>query len=554
MLVHVLDSSLPLARAVETIDGELAAYGAGLDKLAQIVVLNKIDLVPEPPVFPVEDERVIAVFAALVRDRRRDRRLPAPPVHARARARARRGRRRARPARLPRLPARAEGTVVAALPHRPRLPARRHAAARRRARARAARRRREGRAPTSSRRRGRAFDAGALSAARSTRRTAGTSSSPGARRTSSGSTVCSCSWSRRPGTRRSRRPRSTRLRLARAAFPDDEVVLDEHARTIETLRAHPEWDDPVFLIGADQFCDFLVLAWSPTRCSSGRASRVATRPGFPRERLDAGARAAAAPRARAVLRDRAHSGRLERAARAARRRRRRVRRRAVRGRRASSGRTGCMQPARYTENRLTPIEQARRIAALAQDKLARSVVILDMRPVCTYTDYFVIATGANARQTKGIWDEVHAPPEEGGALLPRSVAGEREATWIIADYLDVVLHVFTPEARRVLPARGVCGTTSRRRRSKPPRRSAAAGATLGLARAHSSAGRASRWQREGRRFEPGWVHRSLLSLALVFVVAAEPELPGGSFVAPPGLRAHRGGAERVVPDVRPVKP
>src|SRR5471030_1285287 len=61
-LVHVLDSSLPLLEQWETIDGELAAYGAGLDKLSQIVVLNKIDLVPEPPVFPIEDERVIAVF------------------------------------------------------------------------------------------------------------------------------------------------------------------------------------------------------------------------------------------------------------------------------------------------------------------------------------------------------------------------------------------------------------------------------------------------------------------------------------------------------------
>jgi GTP-binding protein len=62
-LVHVLDSSLPLLEQWQTIDGELAAYGAGLDKLQQIVVLNKIDLVPEPPVFPVEDERVVAVLA-----------------------------------------------------------------------------------------------------------------------------------------------------------------------------------------------------------------------------------------------------------------------------------------------------------------------------------------------------------------------------------------------------------------------------------------------------------------------------------------------------------
>lgn len=96
---------------------------------------------------------------------------------------------------------------------------------------------------------------------------------------------------------------------------------------------------------------------------------------------------------------------------------------------------------------MTSLEQARRIAALAQEKLARDVVIMDMKPVCSYTDYFVIATGSNPRQTKGIWDEVHAVLKHEQDLLPRSVAGVTEATWIVADYLDVVLHVFTPDAR-----------------------------------------------------------------------------------------------------------
>jgi ribosome-associated protein len=96
---------------------------------------------------------------------------------------------------------------------------------------------------------------------------------------------------------------------------------------------------------------------------------------------------------------------------------------------------------------LTSLEQARRIAALAQEKLARDVVIMDMQPVCSYTDYFVIATGNNARQTKGIWDEVHARLKREEKLLPSSIAGEAEATWIVADYLDVVLHIFTPDAR-----------------------------------------------------------------------------------------------------------
>jgi ribosome-associated protein len=96
---------------------------------------------------------------------------------------------------------------------------------------------------------------------------------------------------------------------------------------------------------------------------------------------------------------------------------------------------------------LDSLAQARRIAALAQEKLAEDVVILDMRPVCTFTDYFVIATGRNPRQTDAIWDEVHGRLKQESRIVPRSVDGTREGAWIVADYLDVVLHVFTPDAR-----------------------------------------------------------------------------------------------------------
>ena len=71
-----------------------------------------------------------------------------------------------------------------------------------------------------------------------------------------------------------------------------------------------------------------------------------------------------------------------------------------------------------------------------------------MTPVCTYTDYFVLATGQNPRQTKSIYDEVHAQLKADGRVLPRSADGVREGNWVVADYLDVVLHVFTPDARK----------------------------------------------------------------------------------------------------------
>ena len=114
---------------------------------------------------------------------------------------------------------------------------------------------------------------------------------------------------------------------------------------------------------------------------------------------------------------------------------------------AEPGYTGAT-PTEDTDPALTPLEQARRIAALALEKLADDVVILDMRPVCTFTDFFVICTGRNPRQTAAIWDEVHDVLKHEHGTIPRSVDGVQEGSWILADYLDVVLHVFTPDERK----------------------------------------------------------------------------------------------------------
>jgi nicotinate-nucleotide adenylyltransferase len=87
-----------------------------------------------------------------------------------------------------------------------------------------------------------------------------------------------------PGHKQVATPAQMRLELARAAFPDEEVVLDEHARTVDLLRDHPEWADPIFLLGADEFCDF--ASWKdPDDVLSLARLGVATRPGYPQERL-----------------------------------------------------------------------------------------------------------------------------------------------------------------------------------------------------------------------------------------------------------------------------
>jgi nicotinate-nucleotide adenylyltransferase len=89
----------------------------------------------------------------------------------------------------------------------------------------------------------------------------------------------------RPGHKRVETPAASRLEMARAAFPEDDVILDGETRTVDTLRAHPEWENALFLIGADEFCDF--RSWKePDEVLRRARLAVATRPGFPRERLE----------------------------------------------------------------------------------------------------------------------------------------------------------------------------------------------------------------------------------------------------------------------------
>ena len=96
---------------------------------------------------------------------------------------------------------------------------------------------------------------------------------------------------------------------------------------------------------------------------------------------------------------------------------------------------------------LAPEELAERIAGIASEKKAVEIRILDLRGVVGYTDYFVVCSGGTERQTKAIHDAIHEELKREHGLLPRRVEGAREARWVLMDYLDCVVHVFTPEAR-----------------------------------------------------------------------------------------------------------
>ena len=96
---------------------------------------------------------------------------------------------------------------------------------------------------------------------------------------------------------------------------------------------------------------------------------------------------------------------------------------------------------------IEPSELANLVSGYASDVKAQDIVELDLRGVLGYTDYFVIATGGSDRQVKAVHDRIHENMKKDHGLLPRRVEGLSESRWILMDYLDVIVHIFTAEAR-----------------------------------------------------------------------------------------------------------
>jgi ribosome-associated protein len=103
-------------------------------------------------------------------------------------------------------------------------------------------------------------------------------------------------------------------------------------------------------------------------------------------------------------------------------------------------------PTHDVPRQLNPEEMVAAVADLAADRKALDIVQLDLRGMIGYADYFVICSGRTDRQTRAIHDAIHEGMKARG-ILPRRVEGVTESRWILMDYLDVVVHVFTPDTR-----------------------------------------------------------------------------------------------------------
>jgi len=95
---------------------------------------------------------------------------------------------------------------------------------------------------------------------------------------------------------------------------------------------------------------------------------------------------------------------------------------------------------------LEPLEVARRIVDLAEDKKAADIVLLDLAGLTTLADYFVIASGGSERQIDAIADGIASGLRDTG-IRPIGREGTPESHWVLLDFGSVIVHVFTPPER-----------------------------------------------------------------------------------------------------------
>jgi ribosome-associated protein len=106
-----------------------------------------------------------------------------------------------------------------------------------------------------------------------------------------------------------------------------------------------------------------------------------------------------------------------------------------------------------------PSQLAKAIAA-AGSKKATDITVLDLRKTGAFTDYFLICTGANPRQVHAIADAVEEALKA-VKVRPAHVEGYSRAEWVLLDYFDFIVHVFSPNARQFYGLERLWGEAAR---------------------------------------------------------------------------------------------
>ncbi len=106
---------------------------------------------------------------------------------------------------------------------------------------------------------------------------------------------------------------------------------------------------------------------------------------------------------------------------------------------------------------------------LADEKKAENIVILDMRALTTVTDYFVICTGSSEPHLRAVVNAITDKLREQCDRRPRAIDGSLPATWIVLDYLDVMVHIMRADTRERYNLEGLWGDAPKLKIRRPAR-------------------------------------------------------------------------------------
>jgi ribosome-associated protein len=122
-----------------------------------------------------------------------------------------------------------------------------------------------------------------------------------------------------------------------------------------------------------------------------------------------------------------------------------------------------------TRRRTSTRQPAALTAAIkaAQDKQARDIVVLDLRTAGGFTDYFLICTGQNARQIATIAEAIQERLKEDFGERPSLAEGTKKSEWVLLDYFNFVVHIFSPECRAFYSLERLWGSAERREVPSP---------------------------------------------------------------------------------------
>ena len=122
------------------------------------------------------------------------------------------------------------------------------------------------------------------------------------------------------------------------------------------------------------------------------------------------------------------------------------------------------KPPEPNEETLTVADYSAEVQAAvraASAKKAERIMVLDLRHTSAFTDVFVLCTGQNARQVKAIVDNVDETLRTAHGQKAVAIEGYRNSVWVLVDYFDFVVHVFTPESREFYALERLWGSAIR---------------------------------------------------------------------------------------------